>query len=68
MLKQNNNKKSKKTHRYRKQTGGYQGEKKGEATKQGCDINIQATMYKIRQQQGYTVQHRELYPLSYNNP
>ena len=52
----------KQTHRYRKQTSNYQqGEGRG-----GCKIGVwdwemQTTMCKIYKQQGYIVQHRELF-------
>ena len=48
-----------KTHRYRKQTSGYQG---GEGRREGQDGGrglIQTTIYKMNKLQGYIVQHRE---------
>ena len=42
--------KQKETHRYKKQTCGYQ---KGEGEIRGMDL--QTTMYKIDKQEGYTV-------------
>ena len=54
--------KQKQTHRHRKQTYGYQGEQGGEGTSQEFTIN------KLHQkdQQGYSVKHRELYSVSCN--
>ena len=59
--------KQKQTHRHRKQTYGYQ-KGGGERDKLGVwDENIHTTMFKIDNQQGPTVQHRELYSISCKN-
>ena len=51
--------KQKKTHKYRRQTNGYQwGGGRGE--EQDKDVGLRDTiMYKINKQQGYIVKHRE---------
>ena len=60
--------KQKQTHRYREQTSGYQrAEGRGEGQIRGIRLRIETTIYKMDKQQKYIVQHRELYPLSYNN-
>ena len=49
------------THRYRKQTSGYQRREGSWEWHLGvCDLEVQTIGYKIDKQQGYTVQHREL--------
>ena len=58
--------KQKQTHRYRKQTSGYQRGRRGKDKLGVWDQQIQTTMYKIDKQQGPTVQHRELYSISWN--
>ena len=60
----------KQTHRHGKQTYGYQrGQREGGGRdKFGVwDLYIHTTIYKIDKQQRPTVQHRELYSVSYNN-
>ena len=53
--------KQKQTYRYREQTSGYWwGEGRGRGKIGVWDQEIQTTMYKIKKQQGYIVQHREL--------
>ena len=55
-----------KTHRYRTLTCGYQ---KGDERWEGqlwWDEPIQTTVYNIGKQQGYTIEHKELDPLSCN--
>ena len=48
--------KQKQTHRYRKQTSGYQkGEWRGEGQIRGMGLTDTTTMYKIDKQQGYIV-------------
>ena len=61
--------KQKQTHRYRKQTYGYQrGKGGGEGgINQEFGVHIHTTIYKIGKQQGPTVQHRELASISCNN-
>ena len=60
--------KQKQTRRYRRQTSGYQwGDGSGEGQERVWDQEVQTTMYKIDKQQGYIVQHREIYPLFKNN-
>ena len=55
-----------KTHRYRALTWGYQKGMKDE--KDNCGgMNQYKLLYKIDTQQGYTIEHKELYPLSCNN-
>ena len=58
--------KQKQTHKHRKQTDGYQ---RGRGVdKLGVwDEQIHTTIYKIDNQQGPTVQHRELYSIFCNN-
>ena len=47
---------------------GYQRGKKGWSGKLVVwDLQIQITIHKIGKQQGFTVQHRELYSVSCNN-
>ena len=47
---------------------GYQrGEGCGEGKIEGTGLRDINTVYKIDKQQGYTLQHRELFPLSCNN-
>ena len=50
--------KQKQTHRYRKLTSGYQWGGGEEGKIEVWDQEIQSTVYKIGQQQGYIVQHR----------
>ena len=59
--------KQKETHRHRKQIYGYQRGKAGGDKVGVWDQQIQTTIYKIDKQQGPTVQHRELYSVSFNN-
>ena len=58
--------KQQQTHRHGKQTHGYQrGE--GEREQLGeCDEQIKTTIHKRDKQQGFPVEHRELYSVSYN--
>ena len=54
--------KKKQTHRYRKQTCGYQwgeGSREGQERGRGLRGTNYYTMYKINKLQGHTVQHRE---------
>ena len=61
--------KQKQTHRYRKQTYGYQrGDGRVRDKLEVWDQQIQTTIYKIDKQKGPTVQHRELYSISYDKP
>ena len=54
---------------YRNQTCGCQREEgSGQGQIRVQDYQIQTTIYKRDKEQGYTIYHRELYPLSYNNP
>ena len=56
------------TYGYRKQICSYQrGEGSGEGKIGGTGLRDINTMYKIDKQQGHTLQHRELFPLSCNN-
>ena len=58
--------KQKQTHRHRKQTYDYR-RGKGDRDKLGVwDQQIQTTIYKIDKRQGPSVQHRELYSVSFN--
>ena len=57
--------KQKQTHRQRKQTYGYQSGKGG-GINQEYGINIYTLIYKRDNQQGPTVQHREIYSISCN--
>ena len=59
--------KQKQTHRLREQTNGYQwGEKVERIVREfGTDIHI--AVFKMDNQQGLTVQHRERHSMSYNN-
>ena len=57
----------KQTHRHRKQTYGYQRGKAGWDKLGVWDSQIHTTIYEIDNQQGPTVQHRELYSISCNN-
>ena len=51
-----------------KKPSGYQrGEGSGEGKIGGTGLRDINTMYKIDKQQGYTLQHNELFPLSCNN-
>ena len=57
--------KQKQTHRHREETGGCQGG--GVWGKDGLgvwDQQIQTVIYRMDNQQGPTVQHRELYSIS----
>ena len=57
--------KQKQTHRHRTQIYGYQrGEGEGEGQIRSTRFMYTTTICKIDQQQGSTVQHRELYPVS----
>ena len=48
--------KKKQTHKYRKQTCGYQrGGGRGEGQIRGMRLQIKTTIYKIDKQQGFTV-------------
>ena len=60
--------KQKQTHRHRKDKNLSlpKGKRRGGGIKQ--DQQIQTTIYKMDKQQGPTVQHRELYSVSYNKP
>ena len=61
--------KQKQTHRYRKQTYGYQRGMGGGRDKLGVwDQQIHTTIYEIDKQQEPTVQHRELYSISCDKP
>ena len=53
--------KQKQNHRLRKETYGYQREKRGRDKLGIWDSQIHTTIYKIDKQQGPTVRHRELY-------
>ena len=44
-----------------------EGQKVEEGANQGQGLTDTTTMHKTDEQQGYIVQHRELYPLSCNN-
>ena len=56
--------KQKQTHRYRKQTYGYQREKEERRDKLGVwDYQIQNTIHKIDKQKGFTIQHSELHSI-----
>ena len=57
----------KQTHRFRKQTYGYQRGKVGRGINQEFGTNIHTTTYKIDNQQGPTVQHRELCLIFWDN-
>ena len=60
--------KQKQTHRYRKQTSGYQqveGRREGQLGV--WNQEVQTAIYIIDMQQGYIVQHKELQLLSCNN-
>ena len=60
--------KQKQTHRHTKQIYGYQrGKERGRDKLGGWDEQIHTTIYKIDNQQGHTVQHRELYSIFCNN-
>ena len=60
--------KRKQTHRHRKQTYGYQRGRLAGRDKLGdWDWHIHTTIYKIDNQQGPTVEHRELYSIFCNN-
>ena len=56
-----------KTHRYRTLTCGYQKEYERWEGQLWWDEPIQTSVYKVDKQQGYTIEHKELYPLSCNN-
>ena len=60
--------KQKQSHRYRKRKNLSlpKGKRRGGGINQ--DQQIQTTIYKMDKQQGPTVQHRELYSVSYNKP
>ena len=59
--------KQKQTQRHRKQICGYQREKGGGVNYEFGTNQIHSAIYKIDKQQGFTVQHRELYLISCNN-
>ena len=60
--------KQKQTHRLYKQMYGYQRGNVGGRDKLGVwDYHIHTTIYKIDNQQGPTVQHKELYSVLCNN-
>ena len=61
--------KQKQNYRHREQTGGCQGEGGWERDRQGVwDQQMQTIIYRTDKQQGPTVQHRELYTISYDKP
>ena len=53
------------THRYRKNTSGYSGEREG--ARQGYKIEIQTIIYNISKHQKYIVEHREIQKLFSND-
>ena len=60
--------KQKQNHRLRKQTYGYQrGKLEGRGKLGVWDWHIYTAVFKIDNQQGCTVQHRELYSIFCNN-
>ena len=67
MIKRNLFTKQKQTHGHRKQTYGYQEERRGKDKLGVWDQQIQTTTYKTDKQQGPTAWHRELYSISCNN-
>ena len=62
----NLNKKQKQTYRHRKQTYGYK-RGSGGGIDQELRRNIHTTTYKIDNQQGPSIQHKELYSIFCNN-
>ena len=60
--------KQKQIHRYKEQICGCQGWECGEGWIGSWDQQIQTITYRMDKQQGPTVQHRELYSISYNKP
>ena len=56
--------KQKHTHRHRKQTVITKGERRREGGMSG--IQLTDTQYYIKNKQGFTVQHKELYSIFYN--
>ena len=65
----NQSMKQKKTHRYREQTCGCQGG--GGWGRDGVGVwgqQMQTIIYRMDEQQGPTVQHRELYSISCDKP
>ena len=61
--------KQKQNHRHREQTGGCQGGGGwGRAGVGGWGEQSEAIIYRKDKQQGPTVQHRELYSISYDKP
>ena len=59
---------TKKTHRHRKQTQDYQrGEEVGRERNYEFGISIHTAIYQLDNQEGSTVQHRELYTVPCNN-
>ena len=70
MTQMNLSMKQKQNHRHREQTGGCQGggmgwEREGVG---GWGQQMWAFIYRMDKQQGPTVQHRELYSISYDKP
>ena len=59
--------KQKQTHRFKKQYMVTKGESSGRDKLGVWDEQIHTTVYKIDEQQGPTVYHRELYSISCNN-
>ena len=56
--------KQKQTYKYQKQTYGYQrGNVAGKDKSGTWDEHTHTTIYEIDNQQGYTIQHRELYSI-----
>ena len=55
------------THRLKERIYGYQGEKRGRARSAVWDRHVYTTIFKIDNQQGPTVQHRELGSIFCNN-
>ena len=59
--------KQKQTHRLRKQTYGYQRGKVGGSKLGVWDWHVHTAVFKTDNQQGPTVQHRDLYSIFCNN-
>ena len=59
--------KRKQTYRYREQTSGYQqGEGSGEGQYRARELEVQTTVYKINELQGYIIT-QGIQPIFYNN-
>ena len=61
--------KKKQTHRHREQIYGHQRGKEGERDKLGVwGQQMQTITFRMDTQQGPTVEHRELYSISFDKP